>query len=66
MTKQNCNAKGNAELQREVNGIVNCDIVSNKEDLDHCVEVHKDICIVLNLYVDVEGQLYTVQGFWAI
>ena len=37
-----------------------CDILSSAENLDHCVEVHKVVYIVLSLCVDVKGQIHIV------
>ena len=46
---------------------MNCDIVSNKEDLDHCMDAHKAIYIVLKLCVNVKetiGQFGVWDGCW--
>ena len=55
--EQNCNAKGIAELQEELHSTMICDIAISGEDLDHCVEAHKVVCIVLKRCVDVEEKL---------
>ena len=35
---------------------MNCDIVSRKGDLGHCVEAHTAVYNILKLCVDVEGK----------
>ena len=35
--------------------------MSNKKDLDHCVEAYMTMYIVLNLCVNVQGQVQSVQ-----
>ena len=37
-----------------------CAIVTSEGDLEHCVEAHEDMNIVLKPYIDVEGQVRIV------
>ena len=41
------------------------DIVSSEEDLDHRAEAQKSVYIIMTLFVDVDGQVRSVQYYWA-
>ena len=49
-----------------MNQTVDCDIVRTKEDLDHCVEAYITMYIVLNVCIDMQGQLRRVQCYWDV
>ena len=40
-----------------------CDIVSSVEELDHCVEAHKAVYIIVRIYVDAEETIGLL-GVW--
>lgn len=45
---------------------MNRDIVISEKDLGHCVQAYMTVHIVVNLCVDVEGQLCIVQCCWVV